>query len=143
MAALYGQSAHASGGFANPGGDAQASEYVLRTTTTSTNATELFLDGSSARMTIGSNATWAFNILVAARGSTNSAGYEIKGVIRNNSGTTSLVGSAPTTTLGEDVAAWNVVASADDANDALVIKATVNTTNSVHWVATVHTTEVK
>jgi hypothetical protein len=79
---------------------------------------------------------------VAARGLTNSAGYQIKGVIENNSGTTTLVGSATTTTLGEDVASWNAIASASNTNSALVINVTGDASTN-RWVATVRTTEVK
>jgi hypothetical protein len=140
-APLYGQSARASGAFAVPG-DAQASEYILRRTVTTTNATELFLDGTTNRMTIPSGATWAFEALVVARGGTNSAGYQVKGVIENNSGTTALVGSATTTTLGEDISSWNATALADNTFDALVISVT-NDASTNRWVATVRTTEVK
>ena len=140
-APLYGQSARASGAFAVPG-DAQASEYMLRRIITTTNATELYLDGTTNRMTIPSGATWAFEALVVARGGTNSAGYQVKGVIENNSGTTALVGSATTTTLGEDISSWNATALADNTFDALVISVT-NDASTNRWVATVRTTEVK
>jgi len=140
-ASLYGQSAHANGMFVSPG-DAQASEYLLRRIITTTNATELYLDGTTNRMVVPSGATWAFEALVVARGGTNSAGYQVKGVIENNSGTTALVGSATTTTLGEDVSSWNATALADNTFDALVISVTGDASTN-RWVATVRTTEVK
>jgi hypothetical protein len=94
-------------------------------------------------MAIPVGATWTFDILVSARSSTgNSAGYRILGVIENNGGTTAIVGSAPTTTIAEDISTWDVAVSADNTADALVIKVTGDATN-VRWVATVRTTEVK
>ena len=140
----YGQVAHASGSFdAGVIGQAQASEYVLRGVTTNSTPTELFLDNVAARMTVTSGQSWTFNILVVARSTTggNTAGYQVSGVIENNGGTTSLVGSASKTVFGEDVAAWDITVSADDTNDALVIKATGDN-STIRWVATVRTAEV-
>jgi hypothetical protein len=143
-ASHYGQMAYSSGGFTAIG-DAQTSLYVARRSTTNGTPTELFLDGSSARMTIATNATWTFDALVVARGGingTNSAGYRIVGVIKNNAGNTAFIGTPTVTTLGEDVAAWNATAVADNTNDALVLQVTGSTNTTVRWVGSVRTTEV-
>jgi hypothetical protein len=141
-AANYGQLAYASGRFAAVG-DAQSSKYVLRNSTSGAVTNELFLNGSSARMTLPNNSTWTFEGQVVARSSTgSSAGYKFKGVIDNNSGTTSLVYTPSYETLAEDVAGWDVVVQADDANDALVVKVTGALSTNIRWVATVQTTEV-
>ena len=141
-ASLRGQMAYASGRFANRG-DAQASLYVLRNTTTDATATELFLDGSAEPLTIADGRTLTFDILVVARSSTGqSAGYHIQGVIENVGGATSFIGAPTVTTLGEDDATWNVAAQADDTNDALVIKVTGKAGTNIRWVATVRTAEV-
>jgi hypothetical protein len=138
----YGQQVYASGGFANVGGTAQTSTHVLRGTTTTSTLTELFLDGAGARMTIASGSSWTYDILVVARSSGgNTAGYQLLGVIENNSGTTSLIGSGVKTVLGEDVSSWDVAVSADDTNDALVVKV-AGDTSTIRWVATVRTAEV-
>lgn len=147
VASHYGESAYSSGMFANFG-DAQTSLYVLRTLTTSAGSTELFLDGTagSNRLTIANNTVWAFEILVAAR--TNTAGghagggYRVTGVIENAAGTVSLIGAVSLTVLGEDVAAWNLLVTADDDNNALVIRASGTTGTSIRWVATVRTVQV-
>ena len=140
-ATLSGQMAYANGGFSLIG-DAQTSLLVARRVTTNATPTELFLDGTAARMTIVSNYTWTFDALVSARSGANSAGYRIVGVIENNAGTTSFVGTPTVTTLGEDVAAWNATAVADNVNDALVIQVTGGTNTTVRWVGSVRTTEV-
>jgi hypothetical protein len=138
----YGQMAYASGRFAD-NGDAQTSVYVLRRTTTAAALTELFLNGSTERMTLPPDSTWTFDILVAARSSGGSAaGYEIKGVIENQGGVTSFVGVPTVTALGEQVAAWNADVEADNANDALAIKVTGAAATTIRWVATVRTVEV-
>ena len=141
-ASHYGQLAYASGAFVNPG-DAQTSTYVVRRATTDATQSELFLDGSSARMTIPSGTTWTFCAQITARSSGgNSAGYKIEAVIDNNSGATSFVVAPTTTVLGEDIGAWDVLAQADDTNDALVLKVTGAASTNIRWVATVRTTEV-
>lgn len=140
----YGQLAYAGGRFSTSG-DAQTSIHVLRHSTSTTNLTELFLDGSGAseRMTIPSGATWTFEILVAARNSAgNSAGWQIRGVIENVSSTVNFVGTPLVTSWGSDTGTWSVVVEADNTYDALTIKAQAMTLNPVRWVATVRTAEV-
>lgn len=141
-APLYGQMAYASGDF-SVYGDAQASLYVLRNTTDGATSEELYLDGSSQRLTLDSGRTLTFEILVVARSNTGlSAGYHIQGLIENVGGTTSFIGVPTVTTLGEDNPAWNVSVQADNTNDALDVWAYGATDPSIHWVATVRTAEV-
>jgi hypothetical protein len=143
-ASHYGQFAYASGSFTTNRGEAQASMYVLRTSTTNTAAqTEMFLDGISQRMTIASGKTLVFEIQVTARSSANtSAAYLIKGAIDNNSGTTSFLNAPIVEVLGEDDNAWDATVQADNTNDALVLKVTGAASATIRWVATVRTTEV-
>jgi len=142
LASHYGQFAYASGPFATAG-DAQASMYVLRASTTNSTQTEMFLDGLSARMTLASGRTLVFEIQVIARSSGNtSAAYLIKGALDNNGGTTSFLNAPIVEVLGEDVSAWDATVQADDTNDALVLKVTGAASTTIRWVATVRTTEV-
>src|SRR5258706_2759682 len=141
-ASTYGQMAYASGRFAT-NGDAQTSLYVCRGATTDGTLTELFLDGASQRIVVPVNSTWTFDAFVTARSSTgNSGGYQIRGTIKNNPGTTSIVGSPTFTLLGEDVAAWDAMVAADNANHALVVRVTGAAATSIRWVASLRTTEV-
>lgn len=143
LANKWSQMAFSGGSFSDLG-DAQTSIYVLRNHTTDTNLTELFLNGADAteRMVLANDSTWTFDILVTSRSTTNSGGYQITGVIENVSGTTAIVGSVTKTVLAEDVPTWDVTVSADDTNDALVIKVNGDNT-AIRWVATVRTVEVK
>jgi hypothetical protein len=143
-ASHYGQFAFASGSFTTNNGEAQASMYVLRTSTTNTTTqTEMFLDGISERITIASGRTLVFEIQVSARSSANtSAAYLIKGAIDNNSGTTSFLNAPIVEVLGEDDNAWDATVQADNTNDALVLKVTGTASATIRWVATVRTTEV-
>jgi hypothetical protein len=141
QASNYGQLAYANGAFATAG-DAQTSVYVLRNVTNDSVQTELFLDGVNQRIKLASNQTLTFDILITARSSAGlSAGYQVRGVIKNVGGTTALIGAITKTVLGEEDAALDVDVQADNTNDALVVKVTGNILN-FHWVATVRTVEV-
>jgi hypothetical protein len=138
-ASHYGQMSYASGGFAALG-DAQSSLFAARATTTNSTATELFLDGVGARMTIPTGQTWAYQLLVSARSTNgNSGGWKYEGLIKNVSGTTSMVGTPIKTVLGTNVYSWDATLSAT--TNSLVIKGTGDSTK-VRWVASVRTSEV-
>ena len=144
-ARFYGASANASGMFSSTG-DAQFVQIVSYGTTTDATQTEIFPQNSSDyRITVPTNHAYAFSILIAAKRTETSmecAGYELKGVIKNDNGTTSIVGSVTQTVLAEDDASWDVTAEADDTNEALSIKVTGADGKTIHWVATVNLTEV-
>lgn len=145
LADHYGQFAYAHGSFGGVAGSAQTSIMVPHGISTNTNVIELFLDGpgGSRRMVVRPGATWVFDILVTGRTSAGqSAGYTVRGVIENVSGTMAFVGTPAVTALGEDVGAWNVSVLANDANDALVIRVAGSTGATVRWVANVRTAEV-
>ena len=119
------------------------SKTSLSGTTSNNTQTEIFVDGvASSRMTLTSNTTWMFSAMVAARSATESAGYKIEGVIKNDAGTTALVGTAVKTVFGEDDSAWDVTVEADDTNDALVFKVIGDTVDSVNWEVLVDKLEV-
>jgi hypothetical protein len=136
--------AYASGRFAATG-DAQASSYILRGTTSNTNPTELFLDGASQRMILATNSTWSSEVSVTGRSSMGvSAGFKLQGLIRNNNGTTALVpGDASAyTRLGYGNVNLDAQVVADDSDDALSIKVQGLSGTSIRWVTTVRAVEV-
>ena len=141
----YGQQAYASGQFVSSG-DAQGSLYVLRTNTSSTAQSELFLDGgfNNQRMNVPVGATWDFSILVAARngvaGGNQSGGWEIRGVVQNIGGTVSLLCSTITTNCATLVGTPFVQAL--NPQQALVIKTKDQLAFPTRWVASVRTAEV-
>lgn len=141
-ASHYGQMAYAAGAFANRG-DAQTSMYVLRRLTTDALPQPLYLDGSGALLTVPANRAMTFDIQVVARSNANlSAGYQLRGVIENDGGTTKFVGTPSVTTLGEDVSTWDVIVQASDTYDALSVIVTGVGGTTIRWVATVRTAEV-
>jgi len=115
---------------------------TLSGTTSNNTQTEIFVDGVALeRATIATNTTWMFSAMVAARSATESAGYKIEGVIKNDAGTTSLVGVAVKTVFAEEDATWDITVEADDTNDALVFKVTGDSADSVSWEVTLNKTE--
>jgi hypothetical protein len=115
---------HANGGFA-ANGDAQRARFVLRNKVSTDTITELFLDGSSIRLTVPSGKTIAaiVHLVAASSGGEFACQYVRECVIRNRGGTTALRGSV--TTIGtdtEDFASCDISIDADDTNDALRIR---------------------
>lgn len=130
-------------------GDAQVMNYVLRGTTNDATFTEIFLNGSSTRMVIPDDTTWAFDALIVARLGTQqaSAAYNVFGCIDNESGTVAMVGSVQYGTAIEDnplTNDWDVQFTADDTNDSLKLEVKGGTghLDTVRWVANIRVSQV-
>ncbi len=141
----YCQQTQAAGGFSF-GGDAQTSTIVMRINTTNATPTEMFLDGSSVRLTMNNYTSWAFEILIVARrtnATDESAAYQILGCADKNSGagTIALVGSITKVVIAEDNAAWDVDVTADTTNSSVKITVTGETSKNIQWVAFVRLVE--
>jgi hypothetical protein len=137
-----GMHAHAHGRFSATG-DAQRARFVLRNKTTTNSAVELFLDGSSTRLTIpsGKYLTGTINIAGIKSDGTAAASYIRQFSIKNVAGTTSLVGTV--NTIGTDEAASTSISiTANDTNDALKVEVTGIAAETWRWVAAVDVVEV-
>lgn len=145
-ATLYGQEAHAAGSFA-AAGDAQSSRFVLRNTTSNATETELFLDGTSARIILGNNSAVYYTAYIVARrtdATGSEAAFKLEGLISRdaNAASTTLVGSRSRTIVTRPNANWIADVSADTTYGALSFKVTGQAGNTIRWVATVIATEV-
>jgi hypothetical protein len=138
-------------GYFSASGDAQYGKIVLRKTTTDNTPTALTsnagIPDTTNQIILPNDSTYAFTILVVARrtdADNESAGYEFKGVIDRNASaaTTALVGPVIKTVLAEDTIAWDCNVTAHTSNGGLSVTVTGETSKSIRWVATVHTTEV-
>jgi len=154
---VYGAFNYASGRFATQG-DAQIGDYVYRLSNATGTIVYLTTDGTARSGTnqaviSTNNYAYAFDITVVARDTTNNtdqAAWKILGLISNNAGTVSITGTPVVTlvsaTSGATTNGWGVIGavtiSADATNKALSIGVTQVTTNTLHWVARVETTEV-
>jgi hypothetical protein len=136
-----------SGGDFSVSGDAVSKQYVLRNSTTNATPTELFLNGSSTRMTMTLDSTWKFDVHVVGRRTDvdgESAGFHIEGCIDINTSTSScsLVGSVLKTIVAKDNANWDVDVFANSTVGALNIVVTGEAAKNIKWVAFVRTIEV-
>jgi len=126
------------GNFATAG-DAQVINYILKGTTTSSGATEIFLDGG-ARMVLPDDTTWAFTATIVSRVGTTqaSSAWNVFGCIDNESGNVNLVGAVQYgTSIEDDVSPSNfdVAFTADNTFDALVLTVTGGLALNTRWVA--------
>ncbi len=138
----YGEMAYASGGFADERGSAQTSLYVLRGTTDSSSLVRLGPNGgNNAWITLPVSRTMTFDILItAAADNGDAASYQYVGGIKHSAaGGTALIGSVVELMSIEDDAAWNVII--DASNDALRIRVGGVAGRTIHWVATMRTSE--
>jgi hypothetical protein len=151
LATEPGQLVHANGNFATPG-DAQSSEYPLRVLTSTGTQTLLSIDGINEQITIPINKTIVFSGIVGARSSTGDSAYwEVRGVVKNDAGNTSLVGSPLISYIASDPGAltWNsgdiysaITVSANDTNDSLGILVTGESGIDIRWNSFIKTVEI-
>lgn len=127
--------------------DAQGATYVLRNATTNATVTELFLDGSSARLVMRNNSVYTFQALISGvrtDGTSQGAGYSIEGTIKKDttSGSITVIGAVTKSILGETVAAWDANATVDGSTGAIKFTVIGAASTPVRWVAVVTTAEV-
>lgn len=121
-------------------------DYATITTTNNT-STLLWKDGiNGSYLTIPSNTTWLFEIQVSARRSDSGqefAGWKIKGVINNTSGTVAFptVGYAPSIDTYGTTSNWSVAVTADQANTSLDITVTGENGKTINWTAVIELTK--
>lgn len=128
-----------SNGYFSVDGDCQSISKVIRNKTTSATATELFLDGSSTRLTITSGTIMFADIIIVGIKSdgSSSATYRRKVAIKNVGGSTSLVGSVESIGTDYESSATNVSLTADDTNDSLKVLVTGIASETWRWSASV------
>jgi len=109
---------------------------------------ELFIDGTSARLTIIASSVYQFMIQINAIDKTtfDVKTWKVEGTIkRNNSNVTSIVGTVTKTIIAADAATtnWDVQVTADDTNEALKIEVKHNSANQVRFSLNVFATETR
>ena len=118
----------------------ESSNTILSGTTANATPTEIFVDGTSPnRVDVATGSTITFSALVAARSATESAGYKIEGVIKNDAGTAALVGVVAKTVFAEEDTGWDITVTA--ANNALTFIVTGDSADSVSWEVTLNKIE--
>ena len=144
VANKHGMRAYASSRF-TANGDSQHVAFNLSCQTTNATPANVFLDNSSARLTIPSGKALFATVEVAGiiNGGSKACHYIRKVAIKNVGGTTSLIGTVSTFgTDVEDDAAYDVTITADDTNDALDIKVTGKLSETIRWTVYVSGVEI-
>ena len=135
-------------GYRSAAGDSQCSLYVYRGTTTSTSATQIYLDGSSAQLAVQSGQAISFRVQAVAHDTTtpanNASLYStVNGLVYNNGGG-SLALSGPTMGV-TNLNSWTVGTggvSFSSSGTNLVCNVTSPSSDTVHWVVSIWTVEV-
>ena len=143
--AVIGKIAHSSKRFA-ANGDAQGGIFVLLADTTDATATVLTTNNSTAstdnQIVAASDTCIMFSgtLVAMQNGAQDQGGWEIKGLLKNDGGTTTLVSSNIQTFA--DGNSWVVALTADNTNNALAITCTGEASHNIRWVANIQTSEV-
>lgn len=148
-ARYYGGVSQASGQIAAQG-DAQTSVVVMRgTTTDATVDVNLFADGAVEKVTIPSNTTVGYRVMVVGRNTTDTTSgvYECAGAIKNNAGTTTFVASGTNadvtcTALTAIGAATVEIGITDSTTDTMNVEITGIAGKTILWVARIELVEV-
>jgi len=120
--------------------------YVLHGTTTNATATEIFVGGTAdSRVSIPTDTTVFYTVDIVARrtdATGESAGWQVKGVADNFSGTVADVGDVYEVVVAQDDTDWQVDVTADDADNALNVVCTGVASKTIKWMAVVKTMEI-
>ena len=130
--------------------DAQYGLFTLGSVTTDATAAAISTDagtaGSVNQVILPNNSAYAFTGTVVARrqaaGGTESAAWEVKGLIRREANAASTTLVASTVTAISNVPGWALALSADTTNGGLAVTATGAAATNIKWVATIQTSEV-
>lgn len=127
-------------------GSAQGGMYILYADTTDATATVLTTTNSTAGSTnqiVAASDTcimFSGTLVAMQNGAQDQGGWEIKGLLKNDGGTTTLVSSNIQTF--DDGNGWTVALTADNTNNALAITCTGEAAHNIRWVANIQTSEV-
>ena len=130
---------HINSGSFSTAEDAESFNAVLRNSTSDGSQTELFINGSSTRLTLPNDTTWGFEVRVAARRTDSdgeSAYFIFTGCIDRNTdaSSTSLVGTVNSNIVARDSSAWAVAVDNDNTNGSLRVRVTGEAAKTIYWV---------
>ena len=129
-------------------GDAQGSIFILRANASNDAAKVLTTNNSTAgannQIVAASDTCITFHGTITAmqNGAQAYGGWEIKGMLVNDGGTTSLALGNVSDMAANNASSWAVALSADNTNNALKIQVTGEAGHNIRWVANVQTSEV-
>lgn len=136
----HGENSYSSGAIVSTG-DCQRGSIQARISTSSTDATILYLDGTSARFTLSAGDHYSCRVhLIGAQSDGSTGDYYALVKIKNVSGTTSLSGTVRVLETWEgdtNLGTPTISITADDTNDALQIAVTPANATATRWTAVI------
>ena len=129
-------------------GDSQGGTFILRSDTTDATPEAMTTNNATADATnqivAASDTCITFHGTITAmqNGAQAHAGWEIKGMLVNDGGTTTLALGNVSDMAATNASSWAVALSADNTNNALKIQVTGEASHNIRWVANIHTAEV-
>lgn len=141
----YGMKSWANGSFAVEFGAAQSVLFIARNKTVTNTAVTLFLDGSSARLTIPSGTGMSCMIILKGLKSDGSVGARFMRLIdiKNVGGTTSLETTPEAIGTDYNPSGCVLAITADDTNDAAQVNITGVAAETWRWVMSAHGVELR
>jgi len=117
---------------------------VLAGQTTDATPTEIYLNDGTGKIEIASGATAKFKATVVCTDGTDTAAFNVTGIIQNVAGTTSLIGTNIIETIAEDSGSvWSQAITAEDSADYLKIVVTGEASKTIDWTVFMDVSEVK
>ena len=143
VADRLGMQSHSAGRFA-ANGDCQRVAFILRNKTTTNSAVTLFLDGSSARLTIPSGKGLSADVMIKGFKSDGSVGARFRRIIdiKNVGGTTTLETTPDVIGTDYNPSGCSLSITADNTNDALDIAPGGVQNETWRWTAVVYGIEI-
>jgi hypothetical protein len=121
---------------------ARTVRQLLYEETNDATSTVLTVYGGKPTYITQSGSVCSFNVMINGIQTSGSGGtvgdvgaYEIKGCVKNLSGTTTLVGSLTKTVIAEDNASWDVTVVANDTNETIDVTVTGVADCDIAWSA--------
>lgn len=127
-----------SNGFFSSDGDSQKTFLTLRNSTTDASSTTLYADGVSSKLVLPLSSIWNFNINVSCYSLTNdgAGAWNVRGAIKRNSSTTSLVGSViEENFIDSNLNGIGISVVANTGSYSLDINVSGLASNSIRWTA--------
>ena len=133
-------------GDGNAEGSAQGGMFILMSDTTDATAEAMTTDKATADATnqivaaTDTCITFSGTVVAMQNGAQAYGSWEIKGLLVNDGGTTTVPTSA--ITVINNSSSWGLALSADNTNNALTVQVTGEASHNIRWVANVQTAEV-
>jgi len=128
-------------------GDQQREVLILSNQTTDGSTVELFIDGSSTRAVIPADTSWTWFATITGRHTNAVAGDTLhatqQGTIKRNNANSTVLESTPTRIEIDKPAIFvDVLATADDTNEALAFTVTGEAGKNINWTCTIEIRQV-